>query len=151
MYEQTLTVRLPAAVVAKLQRAAALTYRSVDDIVAATVDAALADPDSVPADLAADFAAMHLLSDQALWSAVHPSLSQAEQHRLRQLNRAAGERDLTAAEAEEQTALLELYHVSVLRRAQALAILTQRGHEIPFRAALENSADDELLSSTIST
>lgn len=76
-------------------------------------------------------AAMHLLSDQALWSAAQPALSQAEQHRLRQLNHAAGERDLTAAEGEEQTALLESYHISVLRRAQALAILTQRGHEIP--------------------
>ena len=73
--EQTLTVRLPASVVAKLKRAAALTYRSVDDIVATTVDAALAEPPSVPADLAAEFAAMHLLSDQALQAAAQPSLS----------------------------------------------------------------------------
>lgn len=100
--EQTLTVRLPASVVAKLKRAAALTYRSVDDIVATTVDAVLAEPASVPTDLAAEFAAMHLLSDQALRAAAQPSLSAADLHRLRQLNHAAGERSLTQAEAAQQ-------------------------------------------------
>jgi hypothetical protein len=141
--EQTLTVRLPASVVAKLRRAAALTYRSVDDIVAATVDAALVEPPSTPADVAAEFAAMHLLSDQALFAAAQPSLSPAKLSRLRQLNYAAGERALTEAEAAEQAALLEDYQFSVLHRAQALAILAQRGHEIPYRTSLEASADDK--------
>lgn len=141
--EQTLTVRLPASVVAKLQRAAALTYRSVDDIVATTVDAALAEPPSAPADVAAEFAAMHLLSDEALFAAAQPSLSPAEAARLKQLNHAAGERSLTPAEALEQEALLEAYHLSVLRRAQALAILAQRGHPIPDRASLEPLVDDQ--------
>jgi hypothetical protein len=141
--EQTLTLRLPASVVAKLRRAAAMTYRSVDDIVATTVDAALVEPPSAPADVAAEFAAMHLLSDQALFAAAQPSLSPAKLSRLRQLNRTAGERALTEAEAAEQAALLEDYHFSVLRRAQALAILAQRGHEIPYRTSLEASADDK--------
>ena len=149
--EQTLTVRLPASVVAKLQRAADLTYRTVDDIVATTVDAALTAPPSVPESLAAEFAAMHLLSDEALWAMARPSLSSAGQHRLRQLNHATGERNLTEAETSEQTALLEEYHMSVLRRAQALAILAQRGHEIPFRAPLENSVDDQSFDSEITT
>lgn len=139
--EQTLTVRLPASVVAKLKRAAVLTYRTVDDIVATTVDAALAEPQNVPADLAAELAAMHLLSDQALLGAAQPSLSPAELHRLGQLNQTAGTRHLTRAEATEQEALLESYHASVLRRAQALAILAQRGHEIPDQTSLRGSDD----------
>lgn len=147
MAEQMLTVRLPESVVAKLKRAAALTYRSVDEIVATTVDAALAEPSSVPPELAAEFAAMHLLSDQALQAAAQPSLSAAQLHRLRQLNQAAGERSLTQAEAAEQTALLEAYHVSVLRRAQALALLAQRGHHVASRTSLESSADDQSLDS----
>lgn len=145
--EQTLTVRLPASVAAKLQRAAALTYRSVDDIVASTIDAALAEPPSVSADLAPEFAAMHLLSDQALQAAAQPSISSADLHRLRQLNHAAGERSLTQAEAAEHEALLQTYQVSVLRRAQALAILAQRGFDIPYRTAPEAGADDESFAS----
>ena len=122
MVEQTLTVRLPHSVVVKLKRAAALTHRSVDEIVATTVDAALVEPPSVPEELRADFAATHLLTDQALWANVQPSISPAEVYRLRPLNHAAGERNLTDAETSEQTALLATYHISVLRRAQALAI-----------------------------
>ncbi len=141
--EQTLTVRLPASVVAKLRRAAALTYRTVDDIVATTVDAALVAPPSAPDDVAAEFAAMHLLSDQALFAAAQPSLAPARLSRLRQLNHAAGERALTEAEEAEQTALLESYQLSVLRRAQALAILAQRGHPLPDRTAFEASDDDQ--------
>lgn len=145
--DQTLTVRLPASVAAKIQRAAALTYRSIDDIVATTIDAALAEPPSAPTDLAPEFAAMHLLSDQALQAAAQPSISPAELHRLRQLNHAAGERSLTQAETAEQEALLTTYQVSVLRRAQALAILAQRGYDIPYRTALEAGADDESFTS----
>jgi hypothetical protein len=58
----------------------------MDDIVATTVDAVLAEPPSAPADMAAEFAAMHLLSDEALFAAVQPSLSLAEAARLKQLN-----------------------------------------------------------------
>ena len=143
--EQTLTVRLPASVVAKLKSAAALTYRSVDDIVATTVDAVLEEPPGVPPELAGEFAAMHLLSDQALLAAAQPSLSSAGLHRLKQINETAGERSLTRAESDEQAALLDTYHLAVLRRAQALAILAQRGHDIPYRTSLETGADDESL------
>ena len=108
-----------------------------------TVDATLAEPLSVFADLEA----MHLLSDQALQAAAQPSLSPGELHRLRHLNHTAGERSLTQTEEAEQTALLNAYHMSVLRRAQALAILTQWGHEMPYRTSLEVSADDESLDS----
>lgn len=147
MLEQTLTVRLPTSVVAKLKRAAAITHRSVDEIVATTVDAVLMESPGVPQELADDFAAMHLLTDQALWANAQPSVSPAEIHRLRQLNHAAGERSLTEAEASEQTALLAAYHVSVLRRAQALAILAERGHPIAYQTSLEAGIDDEFLDS----
>lgn len=130
MPEKTITVKLPEPAFRKLQRAAELTYRSVDEILTSTINATLVAPPDLPSDLADELAAMHLLSDEALWAAVAPSLSPAEQRRLEQLNHFAGERSLTQAETEEQTALLKAYHRSILRRAQALAILAQRGHSI---------------------
>ena len=83
------------------------------------------------AGLSDELAAMRLSSDQALFAALYPSLAPVEQQRLQQLNQAAGERNLTAAETSEQAALLAGYHRSVLRRAQALAILAERGHHPP--------------------
>lgn len=138
MLEQAITVRLAPPLIAKLKRAAELTYRSVDEVLANTINAALVAPPGLPDDLAGELAAMRLLSDQALQAATYPSLAPAQQYRLQQLNQAAGERTLTPTEVAEQTALLAAYHRSVLRRAQALAILAERGYPVrpePFDAA----------------
>lgn len=137
---QTLTLTLPDSVISKLQRASALTYRSVDEIVAVAVDTTLTAEDELPDELSAELAAMRIFSDDALWAATRPSMSAFEQERLAQLNEDAHERPLSAAERAEQTDLLAAYHRSVLRRAQALALLKQRGHDIT--PALQPLQDD---------
>ncbi len=127
--ETTISLTLPEATYRRLQRAAAMTYRTPDDVLVATLDAALPAPDDLPDELADELAALHLMSDDALLAAVHPSMSPAEVERLAQIDALTGERPLTVAEAAEQAALLAAYHRSVLRRAQAAAILAQRGHD----------------------
>ena len=140
MTTQTVSVRLPRPIFLKLKQAAELTHRSVEEILATTVNAALVEPFGLPADLANELAAMHLFSDEALWAAAHPSLSPAEQVRLSQLNHNAGERSLTQSETAEQEHLLDAYHRSILRRAKAMAILAQRGH--PLEVETEFPDDD---------
>ena len=73
---------------------------------------------------------MRLFSDAALYTAVEPTFTSDEQANLAQLNQIATTRALTPAEEETHAALLQAYHRSVLRRAQALAILHQRGHTL---------------------
>jgi len=148
---QTITVKLPLPVLGKLKRAAELTYRPIDEILASTIDAALVAPPGLPDELAGELAAMRLLSDQALWAAVHPSFSPAEQHRLRQLNHTASERPLTRAEAVEQAVLLVAYHRSVLRRAQALAVLAERGHSLPVETLQQTVSNDDFADSESAT
>lgn len=131
MATQTMSVPLPKSVFLKLDRAAKLTHRSVEDVLATTVNAVLIEPPGLPTEIANELAAMHLFSDKALLAATQPSLSPAKQFRLSQLNHTAGERPLTQAEEVEQQRLLNAYRRSVLRRAQALAILAQRGHPLP--------------------
>lgn len=135
---RTVSVELPRPVFLKLERAARLTHRSVEDVLVATLNAALVEPPDVPTELANELAAMHLFSDEALWAATHPSLSPAEQSRLRQLNHKAGERSLAPSEQAEQEHLMNAYHRSVLRRAKALAILAQRGHSLPVETELSD-------------
>lgn len=127
---QTVTLTLPDAVYYKLNRAAQLTYRSIDDIVATTVDAVLVSDMDLPEALEAELTAMRMFSDDALWAAVHPSMSASQQQRLAQLNTLSKERPLTQPEQAEQATLLDAYNLSTLRRAQALALLKQRGHDI---------------------
>ena len=144
MTTQTVSVQVPEPIFRKLKRAADVTCRPVEEVLAATLNAALLEPSGLPPDLADELASMYLFSDDALWAATEPSLSPTEQRRLGQLNRIAGERPLTKAENAEQEQLLAAYHRSVLRRAQALAILAQRGHPIPTEIGLQAAGDDSI-------
>ncbi len=129
MQARTMTVTLPEPVAQKLEMAAKRTFRSIDEILATTVDATLMAPDLSDA-VSAELAAMHLLSDASLWAATEPTMSGAQQRRLEQLNDLEDDRTLTAAECAEQTDLVREYQRSMLRRAQALAILRQRGFDV---------------------
>lgn len=137
------SLQVPEPIYRRLRRAAELTHRSVEDVLTTTVDAALPSSPDLPSDLADDLSAMSLFSDDALWAATESSLSAAEQLRLRQLTHAGGRRSLSAAEKAEMTRLLDLYDRAVLRRAKALAILAQRGYELPNRSDLPPTADDD--------
>lgn len=130
MSTATVSIQLPDTLFRKLKRAADLTHRPVEEIVATSLEATLPTTSGLPAEVADELAAMQVFSDVALRAAVEPSLSRAEQRRLAQLNAAAGERVLTTAEQSEQHALISAYNRSVLRRAKAMAILAQRGHDV---------------------
>ena len=127
---QTLTITLPDSVFQKLTRVAQLTYQTVDEVVASTVETALPGGIDLPDALGAELGAMHLYGDDALWAAIEPTLSPYDLRRMEQLNDLADERDLTAREDAERMDLLSAYDRSVLRRAQALALLKQRGHDL---------------------
>ena len=139
---QMVNVQIPKTIFRRLRRVAELTHRSIEDVLATTVNVALPTASDLPADLADDLAAMTMFNDDALWAAAKSSLSQAQQLRLDQLTHAGGSRKLTLAESSELTSLLESYDHSVLRRAKALVILTHRGYEISGQDGLLGLPDD---------
>ncbi len=130
MTDGMVSIEVPESTFRKLKRAAELTYRPVNEILVSTLEATLTAPSDLPADLADELGALHLLSDEALWAAVQSSFSRSEETRLQQINTIGSERDLTAAEKSEQKDLLNTYYRAILRRAQAFAILAQRGHVV---------------------
>lgn len=130
MSSATVAINLPERLFQKLKRVADVTHRSIEDVAATSLEVALPVDQDLPADIADELAAMRLFSDDALWAATTPSLTSTEEKQLQQLNMTAGNRDLTDAENAEQQRLIDAYQRSVIRRAQALAILAQRGHTI---------------------
>ena len=129
---QTVGVRLPQTLFQRLERIAEATHRSVEDVLATTVNAVLLPTPDIPTDLADELVAMTLFNDEALQAATQSSLSPAQQKRLRQLSHTGGSRPLTDAENKELRLLLQLHDYAILRRAKALAILAQRGYDIDF-------------------
>lgn len=140
---QTVNVRLPEALFQRLQQIAAVTHRSVEDVLTTTVNAALPAAPDIPTELANDLAAMILFSDASLKAAALSSLSAAQQKRLTQLTHAGGSRALTQAENQELQSLLDLHDQAVLRRAKALAVLAQRGYDLDEVGQWSVTTDDE--------
>ena len=141
---ERITVTLPESICRRrrLQRAAQLTFHSVDEVITKMVNLTLKSPPDLPPDLADELAAMALFTDEALWAAAESSLSPAHQRRLSQLIEASKEGNLIAAQSAELEHLLELYDRAVLRRAHVLAILSQRGYQISERTEWQDSDYD---------
>jgi len=127
---QTVSVQIPESLYYRLQRIAIVTHRSVEDVLATTVNVSLPPQPGLPESLADELTAMQLFNDEALWAATESSLSSSEQRRLRQLGENGDARKLTKGEKNELDNLLEKYDQAVLRRAHALAILSHRGYDI---------------------
>lgn len=138
---QTVSVELPEPIFRRLRRVAEVTHRSVEDVLATTVDAALPQTPGVPAEVADDLAALALFSDAALWAAAETTPSPEQQHRLNQLTQEGETRPLTEAEEMELTQLIDTYDRAVLRRVKALALLAQRGYNISAHVDLASRSD----------
>jgi len=115
----------------RLERTAALTHRSVAHVLASTIAIALPPISDLPEALADELAGMSWLSDEALRAATQPTFTPEQQKRLSELNNLEDECPLTEIEQAERAALLAEYERSVLRRAQAFAVLAQRGYQTP--------------------
>lgn len=129
-------VDLPEPLYRRLQGIAAFAHRSIEEILASAISTALPPSPELPDTLADELAEMLWLSDEMLWAATDPTFTSTHQNRVTELSDLLGERSLTSEEKAEQEQLLAVYDRSVLRRAQAFAILARRGHQIPKRPEL---------------
>jgi hypothetical protein len=141
---QTVSVELPEPIFRRLRHIAELTQRSVEEVLATTIDAALPQTPGVPVEVADDLAALALLSDAALWSAAESTLAPEDQRRLKQLTQDGESRQLSEAEEAELAQLIDAYDRAVLRRAKALALLAQRGYNISAHGDHSSSSDDRV-------
>jgi hypothetical protein len=130
----TITVTLPERLYRRLQSLAQGTNRPISEVLVASAEAALpvdSGPTGLPPAVADELAAMRQLSDQTLWNATRPTLTPDRLSRLDDLMQFSTARVLSAAEQNELNDLLAEYDRSVLRRAQAFALLSLRGYPIP--------------------
>ncbi len=131
MTTRMVPVMIPEPLYRRLERTSAKIRRPVNDVVASTLAALLPPSPDLSDALADELSGMMWFSDEKLYAATQPTFTPAMQARLSTLNEISDERPLTPSEEKEQMRLLAQYERSILRRAQAYAILAQRGHPIP--------------------
>jgi hypothetical protein len=130
MAGRTVTIEVPDELYDRLSRRAAAAQRSVAAEVVELVAAAMSDDDDLPPELKSELARMETLDDEALWRAAQPSFTVRQSRRLESLHFKLQDEGLTEAERAEEQALLRAADRSMLIRAQALALLKQRGRDI---------------------
>jgi hypothetical protein len=125
-----LTVQVPNALYDRLAQRAAQTQRSIEDEVLALVTSGVATADDAEQDVAEISASLALLDDAALWQAARSRLTEEAATCLEELHLKRQREGLTAAEDATAKMLVSRYERSVFTRAQAMALLKARGHDI---------------------
>ena len=127
---QTVTVQLPDGLYRQVQDRASRLHRSVEGEVVALLTAALPTLDDLPAPLVDEMAQLVFLSDAELWRAARNELAAEENERMQELLHKRQRAGLSRREEEEADELLRRYDRSMLLRAQAMALLKERGHDV---------------------
>ena len=130
MSAQTLTLNVPGYLYTALKRRAARTNRSVEAELLEVLATAVPVADELPADLAEAVSPLALLDDAALWQAARSRLAPEAAARLEELHLKRQREGLTETEAEALAPLVRQYERALLIRAQAAALLHQRGHDV---------------------
>ena len=130
MAHQTVTLMLPDDTYEQLRQRAEQEQRSIEVEALRAVEAGLAGAPALPPDLAATLAAMALLDDEALWQAARLQLPEAEQALLATLNDKLQREGLTEAEQRTLADLATRQGRVVAMRAEAVALLHGRGHDV---------------------
>ena len=132
MAPQTINVELPEEVYRRLRDMAAVTQRSLEEVLVQTLRGNLPlTPDDLPPAQHDLVAALAPSSDEALWAVAREPLSTTDWRRHQRLLRKAAAGTLTSAEERELAALREATDAFVTRRSVALALLKWRGHTLP--------------------
>ncbi len=130
MTVQTVKLKLPEVVYERIQRAAAKARRPVNDVLVEAVVAATPPTETAPETMRSALAQMAYFNDAALWQAARATMTTEQRKRLQFLHDQQQRATLIPEERVEEQALLGLYRETLLVRAQAAALLQQRGYDI---------------------
>jgi len=130
MTQQAVTIQLPSGLYHQIEHRARRLQRSVEDELVSALTAVLPTLDDVPADVTEAMAQLAFLDDDELWRAAQTTLPSRDADRMQALMLKRQRDGLTAPEQREAERLAQRYDRMMLIRAQAAALLKERGYEI---------------------
>jgi plasmid stability protein len=130
MTVQAITLNLPETLYDWLKQRAEQTQRSIEDELLETVATAIPLTEELPDDLNEAISHLHLLDDQTLWRAARSHLSAEVATEMEQLHLKRQREGLTENETQILNNRVHQYEQTMLIRAQAAALLKQRGYDV---------------------
>jgi plasmid stability protein len=130
MLTQTITVNLPDSLYRQVAQRARRTHSSLEEELLAVLASALSTTAELPTETSDALAQLAYLTDEELWQAAQVILPPEESMQMQTLMFKRQSEGLTQAEQEEAEQLLRRSEHVMLLRAQALALLHERGHNV---------------------
>ncbi len=130
MTTQTVRLDVPELLYQKLRLRAAQSQRTVEDELLEVLATVVPVADDLPAELSAALTPLATLNDTELWRAAQTHLPANAATRLEELHLKRQRAGLTEPQEREAAALIRQYERGMLMRAQAAALLKQRGHDV---------------------
>ncbi len=127
---QSITLNVPSVLYNHLKRRADQAHRSVEDELMEVVAAAVPVGDELPPDLNEAISPLSLLDDDGLWRAARSHFPAKAADQLEALHHKRQREGLTESEAQTLAGLVRQYERAMLVRAQAAALLKERGHDV---------------------
>lgn len=130
MTDHTVTLTLSEPVYTQLQRIASRSAQPIEKMLESHLSGEFSSPSTLPESLQTELAAFRQLSDEALWTIAREQMSSDQRERVTlflALNRRLA---LTPTEESELDELLAASDRIMIRKAEAAALLTHRGHEV---------------------
>lgn len=135
MGQPTVTLTLSQEVYDELQQRAQRRQHRVEDEAALALAATLGAEQRLPADLEAAIAALALLDDEVLWRVSRSQPTVEDGVLLDALVDKRRRQGLTDAEAQWLAELVDRHDRVMVLRAEAVARLRERGHDVSARVA----------------
>ncbi len=124
-------ISIPDELYEKARRVAEQTSRQVEEVIRTRLEDALDSPVyDLPDDETAELKAMACLSDDALFGMMREQMQRTKQERMSGLIDKNSDGAISEAEYQELTALVEDGQRLMLRKAQAMRYLMDRGHKV---------------------
>jgi plasmid stability protein len=130
MSDRTVTVTVPPGLYEHLRQRAEQRQRSIEDEVVLMLAAAVPAGDTPPDDFEATLASLVSLDDEALWRLARSRVAEEDAGRLDVLGDRRQRSGLTDSELREAEELVQRHDRVMVVRAEAAALLTQRGHDV---------------------
>jgi len=130
MTVHTVTLNMPSTLYDRIKRRAEQAHRSVEAELLEAVAMAVPAADELPPELAETISSLAHLDDETLQRAARSHFSAEKATELEALHFKRQDEGLTGDEAQRATELTRQYEQAMLIRAQAMALLMQRGYDV---------------------
>ena len=131
MTDYPVTLSVPQHIYEHARRVAEENGQAVEAVLLHQLEEAFADPFAkLPADEQAELQAMTYLSTDVLWTIAREQMPLERQARMQVLMERNSDGSITEQEFPELEQLVEQGQKLMLRKAQASALLTRRGHKV---------------------